>query len=208
MHKKHFVYTVDVKVIYDDVIYDYVIKWKHFPRYWPFMRGIHRSPMDSPHKGQWRGALMFSSICAWINGWVNGEVGDLRRHRAHYDVIVMKMLNFVVRNLEYSGTNMSKTLRWRHNEHDCVSNHQLRECLLNRLFKAQIKVKSKLRVTALCEGNSPVTGKFPAQRVSNAENVSIWWRHHDIAADALVSCIASLGVEHVRKTPSWDVFFY
>ena len=68
-----------------------VIKWKHFPRYWPFVRGIHRSPVNSPHKGQWRGALMFSLICAWINCWVNNrEAGDLRRYRAHYDVTVMK----------------------------------------------------------------------------------------------------------------------
>ena len=52
--------------------------------------GIHRSPVNSPHKGQWRGALMFSFICAWLNGWViNREAGDLRRHRAHYGVIVM-----------------------------------------------------------------------------------------------------------------------
>ena len=66
--------------------HDDVIKWKHFPRYWSFVRGIHRSPVNSPHTGQWRGAL----ICAWINGWVNnGQAGDLRRHRAHYDVIVM-----------------------------------------------------------------------------------------------------------------------
>ena len=50
--------------------HDDVIKWKHFPRYWPFVRRIHRSPVNSPHKGQWRGALMFSLICAWINGWV------------------------------------------------------------------------------------------------------------------------------------------
>ena len=70
--------------------HDDAIKWKHFPRYWPFVRGIHRSPVNSPHKGQWRGALMFSLICAWINGWVyNREAGDLRRHRAHYDVSVM-----------------------------------------------------------------------------------------------------------------------
>ena len=61
-----------------------------FPRYWPFVRGIHRSPVNSPHKGQWRGALMFSLICAWINGWVNNvEPGDLRRHRAHNEVTVM-----------------------------------------------------------------------------------------------------------------------
>ena len=52
-----------------------VIKWKHFPRYWPFVRGIHRSPLNSPHKGQWRGALMFSLICAWMNGWINNREG-------------------------------------------------------------------------------------------------------------------------------------
>ena len=70
--------------------HDDVIKWKHFPRYWPFVRGIHRSPVNSPHKGQWRGALMFYLICVWINGWVNNrEAGDFRRYRAHYDVIVM-----------------------------------------------------------------------------------------------------------------------
>ena len=72
------------------VNYDDVIKWKHFPRYWPFVRGIHRSPVNSPHKGQWRGALMICMICAWINGWVNThEAGDLRRHCAHYDVFVV-----------------------------------------------------------------------------------------------------------------------
>ena len=70
---------------------DDVIQWKHFPRYWPFVRGIHRSPVNSPHKGQWRGALMgFFFICGWINTWVNNrEAGDLRRHRVHYDVIVV-----------------------------------------------------------------------------------------------------------------------
>ena len=70
--------------------HDDVIKWKPFPRHWPFVRGIHRYPVNSPHKGQWRVALMFSFICTRINGWVNNcEAGDLRRHRAHYDVTVM-----------------------------------------------------------------------------------------------------------------------
>ena len=69
-----------------------VMKWKYFPRYCPFVRGIHRSPVNSPHKGQWRGALMFSLICAWINGWINNrEAGDLRRHRSHYDVTVVNL---------------------------------------------------------------------------------------------------------------------
>ena len=69
-----------------------VIKWKHFPRDWPFVREIHRSPVNFPHKGQWRGALMFSLIYAWINDWVNNrEAGDLRRQHGHYDVIVMRI---------------------------------------------------------------------------------------------------------------------
>ena len=71
---------------------DDVIKWKHFPRYWPFVRGIHRWPVNSQHEGQWRGDLMYSLVCAWISRWVNNcEAGDLRRYRAHYDVIVMYM---------------------------------------------------------------------------------------------------------------------
>ena len=68
-----------------------VIKWNHFPLNWPFVRGIPRSPVNSPHKGLWRGALMFSLICVWINDWVNNrEAGNLRRYRAYSDVIVME----------------------------------------------------------------------------------------------------------------------
>ena len=71
------------------------------------------------------------------------------------------------------------TLRWRHNGCDGVSNHQPRNCLLNRLFRRRSTKPSKLRVTGLCVRNSPGTGEFPAQMASNAENVSIWWRHHE-----------------------------
>ena len=78
--------------------HDDVMKWKHFPCYWPFVRGIHRSPLKPPHKGQWRGALVFSLICTRINGWVNnGEAGDLKRYRAHYDVTVMFGKWYVIR---------------------------------------------------------------------------------------------------------------
>ena len=76
-------------------------------------------------------------------------------------------------------SNTISSLQWRHNEHDGVSNHQPHDCLLKRLFRRRSKKTSKLRVTDLCVGNSPVTGEFSAQRASNAENVSIWWRHHD-----------------------------
>ena len=67
--------------------HDDVIKWKHFPCQWPFVRGIHRSPADSPHNGQWLGALMFSLMCAWTRIWANnGVAGDLKRQDAHCDV--------------------------------------------------------------------------------------------------------------------------
>ena len=67
-------------------------QWKHFPRYWSFVRGIQRPPMDSPHKGQWRGTLTFSLICAW--SWANSwGAGDLRRHRSHYGVTAMFNFN-------------------------------------------------------------------------------------------------------------------
>ena len=69
--------------------HDDVIKWKHFHRYWPFVRGDHRSPVDSPHKSQWCGDFVFSLICAWTNDWANSrDAVDFRR--AHYDVTVMQ----------------------------------------------------------------------------------------------------------------------
>ena len=71
-------------------------------------------------------------------------------------------------------------LQWRHNGHDSVSNHQPHDCLLNGLFQYRSKKTWKLRVTGLCAGNSPVPGEFPTQMASNAENVSIWWRHHGV----------------------------
>ena len=69
-------------------------------------------------------------------------------------------------------------LQWRHNEHNGVSNHQPYDCLPKRLFRRRSKKTPKLRVTGLCAGNSAVTVEFPVQMASNAENVSIWWRHH------------------------------
>ena len=73
---------------------------------------------------------------------------------------------------------MLVTLQWRHNGRDSVSNHQPHDSLLNRLLRRKSKKTSKLRVTGLCAGNSPIIGEFPAQMASNAENVFIWWRHH------------------------------
>ena len=82
------------------------------------------------------------------------------------------------------GWKNNNTLQWRHNGHNGVSIHQPHDCLLNRLFGNRSKKTSKPRVTGLCVGNSPVTGEFPAQMASNAENVSIRWRHHVICVDS------------------------
>ena len=99
--------------------HDYVIKWKHAPRYWPFMRGIHQWPVNSPHKGQWRKALMCSFIGPWINDWVNNrEAGDLRLHPAHYDFIVIwnsshiPGANECEQGRHTSPTDMPQQARW------------------------------------------------------------------------------------------------
>ena len=76
------------------VIFNIISWWRHqmetFPALLAICAGNSPVPVTSPHKGQWRGTLTFSLICAWIKGWVNNrEAGDLRRHSAHYDVILM-----------------------------------------------------------------------------------------------------------------------
>ena len=90
--------------------YDDVIKWKHFPRYWPFVRGIHRSPVDSPHKGQWRGALMFSLNCAlnkrlskqlW-GWWFDTPSRSLCRHFNELFLPTNALLLFILGSTEHS----------------------------------------------------------------------------------------------------------
>ena len=105
--------------------HDDVIKWEHFPCYWPFVRGIHRSQEISLHKGQWRGALMFSLIYTWINGWVsNCEAGDLRYHHAHYDVIVM--------DWSFCITYQSNKVNYPDNRFQCIPVYSL---VQRQLFK-------------------------------------------------------------------------
>ena len=107
------------------------------------------------------------------------------RKAAHFNLIAHTIIaciksgwSILTVSVEWMSHGHRLSLRWRHNGCDSVFKHQPHECLFNRLFRRRSKKTSKLRVTGLCVGNSPGTGEFPAQMPSNAENVSIWWRHH------------------------------
>ena len=107
----------------------------------------------------WTMVTTWSGVLQWMLNQTNEVWNDGNRHGSkQYEV---------------------NTLQWCHNGHDGVSNHQPHHCLHNRLFGCRSKKTSMLQVTGLCAGNSPETGEFPAQLASNAENVSIWWRHHE-----------------------------
>ena len=137
-----------------------------------FVRVIHRSPMNSPQKGTVTRKMFpfddvimrLCSLVLWQSSW--------DQHGAHLGPVGPRWAPC------WPHAPCYLALRWRHNDHAGVSNHQPRDCLLNRLFRRRSKKTSKLRVTGLCAGNSPGAGEFPAQMASNAENVSIWWRHH------------------------------
>ena len=92
-----------------------------------------------PHKGQRRGALVFSLICVWMNSWVNNrEAGDLRRYRVHYDVTVMLVCTSGTKSWLSNHTNVL------HDECHGVSNHQHLDCLLSLLFGHTSNKTSKL----------------------------------------------------------------
>ena len=108
---------------------------------------------------RWAPSFSARSVICWSWSWLT-TASDVIVHPRNY-----------VANLP---------LQWRHDGRGNASNHQPRDCLLNNLFRRRSKKTSKLRVTGICEGNSPVTDGFLAQMASDAENVSIWWRHHAI----------------------------
>ena len=108
-----------------------------FPVTGPLCGGIHRSTVNSLHKGQWRGALMFSLICTWIDGWANNrEAGDLRHHNTHYDVTVM-------------WNRHNDTLQWRHKGRDSVS----------RLF-TQSFIQTQIKENIKAPSHWPLCGEF------------------------------------------------
>ena len=132
---------------------------------------------------------MFSWSPAKIQPFVKSFIGVLNKYKHHHAPAVywaligqsymtcLKAVMPLIRQYWYTML-LSYILHWHHNERDGVPNHRRFDGLLNRWFRHRSKKTSKLRVTGLCEGNTPVTGEFPSQRASNAENVSIWWRHH------------------------------
>ena len=120
-----------------------------------------------------------TNMCVSMGYWVTGIF------LIHRKVFYSRSSHDLSTKIAYAPTSkysftlsLYRSLQWRHNERNGVSNHQPHDCLLNCLFGRRSKKTSKLCVTGLCTGNSPVTGEFPAQRASNAEKVSIWWRHH------------------------------
>ena len=160
------------------LFHDDVIKWKHFPRCWHFVRGIHRSPVDSPLKRKWRGVLVFYLIRAWTNGWANNrDAGDLRRYRAHYDVTLM-FTGAVTRLLQCRWIMI---IRGNIGQDIIMTSHERRgiKSPATWLF-AQHQRKHQMSTSmGLCEGNPPVTGGFPSKRASDAESVSMLLRHHE-----------------------------
>ena len=120
------------------------MKWKHFQHYWPFVWGTPCSPVNFPHKGQWRRALMFSLICTWMNTWENNpEAGDLRRHHTHYDVIVMPYNLYTdgmaVGWLYESAVSVDHDdiIKWKHFSRYWLIVHGIRRSLVNSPHKGQ-----------------------------------------------------------------------
>ena len=127
-------------------------------------------------------AVAFLNMQLYISTW-NVIYYFKQQNRIPYVLIVLCKLycRDYIDNLYFGSivhVILSFSLQWRHNGHDCISNHQPHDCLLNRLFRRRSKQISKLGVTGLCAGHSLVTGEFPAQMASNAENVFLWWHHH------------------------------
>ena len=145
--------------------------------------------MDTTWLAQYQGEILGIFVMSWRSSLCTFSVTALLYWMLHYiwlhyNSLLPKCMGFLVhckvwyRHQHSACVIVSLSLQWRHNGHDCISNHQPHHSLLNHLFGCRSKKTSKTRVTGLCVGNSPGTGEFPAQMASYAENVSIWWRHH------------------------------
>ena len=186
-----------------------------FSRHWSFVRGIHRAPVNSPHKGQWREALVFSLICVWINDWVNNrEVSDLRRHRTHYDVIVIILTALLLhwrigRLICQPHWRPWLELRYRYPIVLLYTQKQVWPLpTINRANSTDICCHVSVPMTAteflcrttwrrydrealstllaLCEGNPSVTGEFSRHKSSNVE---VWSEYEHAVEQAVASLV-------------------
>ena len=135
----------------------------------PFIGWVHTRDHSGYGLSQWQKALNGNVFSHWLNPYP--EWSCYRFLVDSCDTFQILQGYFISPRQLYDITMTSSWARWGLN-HPCL------DCFLNCLFRLWSKKTSNLRVTGLCEGNSPVTGEFPTQRASNAENVSIWWRHH------------------------------
>ena len=110
--------------------------------------------------------------------WTNEISRDLGLKWVSAGHPILQQLSDIMNDIRSISYCINISLQWRHNERNGISKHQPRDCLHSRLIRPRSKKTPRLCVTGLCAGDSPVTGEFPAQMASNAENVSIWWRHH------------------------------
>ena len=129
-------------------------------------------------KGQWYITFTVSLLLTRLIFWSHYRLAGERKFLNGIVRCVVTIQILPLRKMYLSQCINNLPLQCRHNKRDGVSNPRRLNCLFNRLFGRRSKKTSKLRVFGLCERNSPVGGDFPAKRVSNAENVSMWWRHH------------------------------
>ena len=154
-----------------------------------FVCGIHRGPVNSPHK--WpvtRKMFPFDDVViswSFANNMIQSGTVLLISQLSCPNLAGNSSVN------TFSSDHFI-SLQWRHNEHDRISN------LLNRLFRRRSKETPKLRTTGLCAENSPVTGEFPADRASNAETVSVWWRLHVCKSSRGATTCFYLDTRHTR----------
>ena len=167
--------TTSVAVVYS-IVYSGPDESIKAPRHWP-MCGNSPGPVNSPHEGPvTRKMFPFDDVI------MNPEKSRLIfwhilpfvKHKWNSTVMANISFNRPANGGWHTFLKWFRTLQWRYYEHNGVPNHRRHGCLLNSLFRCRSKKTSKLRVTGLCAGNSPVTGEFPTKRANNVEDVSIW----------------------------------
>ena len=152
-------------------------------------------------------AVIMLSTTFWTTQHIEHILTSCVQFVAFFNIFLLKCVRMVYSILVFDVAYIRQrySLRWRHNDHTGVSNHQPHGCLLNRLFRRKSKKTSKLRVTGLCAGNSPGTGEFPAQMASYAENVSIWWRHHVIGHPVIFDDTSHSYIVCFQKKIPWHL---